>query len=153
MVKDDEVRRRKNFSVTNNNPVDIHVGHRVRLRRNTLGLSQEDVAKHLGVTLQQVQKYERGLNRISASNLLILGRVLNVDVQFFFNGISRDTETRSPRAMKGRESEENYMDEYMELISRQGTVSLIRAFNKITDSRVRVSILDILKEIATEYSK
>src|ERR1700760_2601973 len=73
------------------NPIDIHVGSRVRLRRNMLGLSQEKLGEAIGLTFQQVQKYERGANRIGASRLWELSGVLDVPVQFFFGEMSDDT--------------------------------------------------------------
>src|SRR5919202_3460683 len=68
------------------NPIDIHVGSRVRLRRMLLGMSQEKLGEHLGLTFQQVQKYEKGINRIGASRLFDLANVLSVPIQFFYEG-------------------------------------------------------------------
>src|SRR3954447_8504909 len=68
------------------NPIDIHVGSRVRLRRNMLGMSQEKLGENLGITFQQIQKYEKGTNRIGASRLQHIARVLSVPVAFFFEG-------------------------------------------------------------------
>src|SRR4051812_13651265 len=79
------------------NPVDVHVGNRVRLRRTLLGMSQEKLGESLGLTFQQVQKYERGANRIGASRLWDLSRVLDCPVAFFFEEMDRETESASPR--------------------------------------------------------
>ena len=76
------------------NPVDIHVGHRVRIRRKFLGMSQEHLAGHLDVTFQQIQKYELGANRISASKLYEIGQALSVPVKYFFEGFG-DTDTEN----------------------------------------------------------
>ena len=70
------------------NPVDVHVGSRVRLRRMLLGMSQEKLGEHLGLTFQQVQKYEKGINRIGASRLFDLSQVLGVPVQFFYEELA-----------------------------------------------------------------
>src|SRR5271154_3437980 len=81
------------------NPIDVHVGNRVRLRRTLLGMSQEKLGEAIGLTFQQVQKYERGANRIGASRLFDLSRVLDVPVSFFFDDMSDDVSRRSPRLM------------------------------------------------------
>ncbi|TAL02822.1 MAG: XRE family transcriptional regulator, partial [Rhodospirillaceae bacterium] len=79
------------------NPVDVHVGNRVRLRRTLLGMSQEKLGESLGLTFQQVQKYERGANRIGASRLWDLSRVLDCPVAFFFEEMDQATASASPR--------------------------------------------------------
>ena len=79
--KDDIVER--NFRITNNNAIDMHVGKRVRLRRTLLGMSQEQLGAELNVTFQQVQKYERGANRISASRLWDISQILDVPISYF----------------------------------------------------------------------
>ena len=90
MPKPSRVRRRtkKQTSRKGPNPIDIHVGARVRLRRNLFGLSQTDLGKMLGITFQQIQKYERGVNRIGASRLFNLSHVLDVPISFFFDDLS-----------------------------------------------------------------
>ena len=86
------------------NPIDVHVGGRVRLRRTLLGLSQEKLGEAIGLTFQQVQKYERGANRIGASRLFDLSRVLDVPVGYFFDDMSDDVAARSPRQIRGFQS-------------------------------------------------
>src|SRR6266481_2040021 len=81
------------------NPIDVHVGSRVRLRRNMLGLSQEKLGEAIGLTFQQVQKYERGANRIGASRLHDLSRVLDVPVSFFFDDMDPVRPRRSPQVL------------------------------------------------------
>src|SRR6185369_3833986 len=83
------------------NPVDVHVGARVRLRRTLLGMSQEKLGEAVGLTFQQVQKYERGANRVGASRLFDLSRVLDVPVSFFFDDMSGEVEALSPRLISG----------------------------------------------------
>lgn len=80
-------------------PVDLHVGRRMRLRRNLLGISQETLAHKLGLTFQQVQKYERGLNRISSSRLFDISKVLNVRVSYFFDEMDEDVSAGSPLSL------------------------------------------------------
>ena len=81
----------KNFRVTNNNAVDVHVGKRVRLRRTLLGMSQEQLGAALDITFQQVQKYERGANRVSASRLWDISQILDVKISYFFDDMTDDT--------------------------------------------------------------
>ena len=87
----------KNFRVTNNNAIDMHVGKRVRLRRTLLGMSQEQLGVTLNLTSQQVQKYESGTNRISASRLWDLSQILDVSIGYFFEDMSPQTKLASPR--------------------------------------------------------
>src|SRR5246127_5649896 len=82
------------------NPVDVHVGSRVRLRRTLLGMSQEKLGEAIGLTFQQVQKYERGANRIGASRLFDLSRVLDVPVEYFFDDMSAEVSARTPSKLK-----------------------------------------------------
>lgn len=83
------------------NPIDIYVGNRIRLRRTLLGLSQEKLAEMLGITFQQVQKYEKGMNRIGASRLWDMSNVLDVPVSFFFSGLTKEETDKSPAALNG----------------------------------------------------
>ena len=83
------------------NPIDIHVGHRLRARRTLLGLSQEKVGEAMGLTFQQVQKYERGANRIGASRLWDMSRILNCPISYFFDEIDENTANASPRNENG----------------------------------------------------
>ena len=87
----------RNFRITNNNAIDMHVGKRVRLRRTLLGMSQEQLGTELNITFQQVQKYERGANRISASRLWDIGQILDVPISYSFDDMSQDTMKSSPR--------------------------------------------------------
>ena len=85
--------------ITNNNALDLHVGKRLRLRRTLLGMSQEQLGVELNITLQQVQKYERGANRIIASRLWDMSQILDVPVSYFFDDMSETTMRSSPRRM------------------------------------------------------
>src|ERR1700733_2897255 len=83
------------------NPIDVHVGQRVRQRRTLLGMSQEKLAEAIGLTFQQVQKYERGANRVGSSRLFDLARVLDVPVSYFFEEMSVSTQEKSPSKLMG----------------------------------------------------
>lgn len=92
------------------NPIDIYVGNRIRLRRTLLGLSQEKLAEMLGITFQQVQKYEKGMNRIGASRLWDMSNVLDVPVSFFFSGLTKEETDKSPAALNGLKIEKEQAD-------------------------------------------
>jgi transcriptional regulator with XRE-family HTH domain len=126
------------------NPVDIHVGSRVRLRRTMLGMSQEKLGDAISLTFQQVQKYERGANRIGASRLFELSRVLDVPVSFFFDDMSLDT-SRGNRI--GHLSEDG---ETLELdpMAKRETLELVRAYYRITDPGVRKKVFELAKALA-----
>ena len=128
------------------NPVDVHVGSRVRVRRMILGLSQEKLGEKLGLTFQQVQKYERGTNRVGASRLFDLARVLDVPIQFFFDEMPSDLASAAATGFSERPAE-NPLSEY--LSTRDG-LELNRAFARITDPKVRKSIVDLVRSLAGE---
>jgi len=128
------------------NPIDVHVGSRVRLRRMLLGMSQEKLGEHLGLTFQQIQKYEKGINRIGASRLFDLAKVLGVPVQFFYEELPASSSGDGTTAFAERPAE-NYAVEF--LGSREG-LELNKAFARITDPRVRRSIVELVRAFAGE---
>ncbi len=129
------------------NPVDVHVGSRVRLRRTLLGLSQEKLGDALGLTFQQVQKYERGANRIGASRLFDLSRVLDVPVSFFFDDMSQDLPERSPAIDLELDgvSQGGFDADPM---ARRETLELVRAYYRIKDPVVRKRVFELAKALA-----
>ncbi len=131
------------------NPLDVHVGSRVRLRRMILGMSQEKLGEHLGLTFQQVQKYEKGVNRIGASRLFDLSQVLGVPVQFFYDDapVAAPAGTTSPGFAE--KPNETYVVDF--LSSRDG-LELNKAFMRITDPRVRRSLVELVRSLAGEDS-
>ncbi len=129
------------------NPIDIHVGGRVRLRRTLLGMSQEKLGEALGLTFQQVQKYERGANRIGSSRLYHLGQILDVPVSFFFDDLGPLTTGRAP-GMRERATERSEEDQ---LVKRE-TLEFVRAYYRITDPRARKAIFELTKAIAKQSS-
>ncbi len=124
------------------NPVDTHVGSRVRLRRMLLGMSQERLGNAMGLTFQQVQKYEKGVNRIGASRLFHISRILDVPVQFFFEEAPQ-TDGAAVAGMAEPESE-TFILEFLN--SREG-LELNRAFVKIGDPKVRKSVVDLVRAL------
>lgn len=127
------------------NPIDTHVGSRVRMRRMLLGMSQEKLGEHLGLTFQQVQKYEKGVNRIGASRLYDMARVLGVPVQFFYEDAPGKSETAEAAPGFAETPDETYVIEF--LSSRDG-LELNKAFVRITDPRVRRTIIDLVRSLA-----
>ena len=127
------------------NPIDVRVGARLRLRRNMLGLSQKKLGEAIGLTFQQVQKYERGANRIGASRLYELSRVLDVPVSFFFD----DTDPVRAPAMGGFAEPPVEAFESDPLHKRE-TVELVRAYLSIEDATVRRRLLDLVKALTSE---
>jgi transcriptional regulator with XRE-family HTH domain len=129
------------------NPVDVHVGSRVRLRRTLLGLSQEKLGDALGLTFQQVQKYERGANRIGASRLFDLSRVLDVPVSFFFDDMSPDMPTKKPAADIDLEDVASGGFD-VDPMARRETLELVRAYYRIRDPLVRKRVFELAKALA-----
>lgn len=137
--------KNKNASaVKKPNPIDIHVGSRVRLRRMLVGMSQEKLGDKMGLTFQQIQKYEKGANRIGASRLYRLSRILDVPVQFFFEDASRlDPEPGQPGFAEG--NSENSLIEFVN--SREG-LELNRCFVRIADPKIRRRIIDLVRVLS-----
>ena len=128
------------------NPIDAHVGARVRLRRMLIGMSQEKLGELLGVTFQQVQKYEKGANRIGASRLYEISRVLEVPVQFFFDDLPEDG--RRPVARPHGFSESEGEPFVMDFVSSTEGLTLNRAYSGIVDGKVRRRVLDLIRELS-----
>ena len=125
------------------NPIDIHVGSRVRLRRMMTNMSQEKLGEHLGITFQQIQKYEKGTNRIGASRLQSISSVLQVPVSFFFDGAPGPAGASSPSGM-----EENSSSYMVEFLSSPEGLQLNKAFSRIPDAKVRRRIVELVRSLA-----
>ncbi|MCG7505506.1 helix-turn-helix domain-containing protein [Mesorhizobium retamae] len=125
------------------NPIDIHVGSRIRLRRNMLGMSQEKLGENLGITFQQIQKYEKGTNRVGASRLQAIASILSVPVAFFFEDAPGQEGTS-----RGGFAEDNAMALAAEFCSTPEGLQLNRAFVKVADPKVRRRIIDLVKSLA-----
>jgi len=127
-------------------PVDAHVGSRVRLRRMLLGMSQERLGESMGLTFQQVQKYEKGVNRIGASRLFQISKILDVPVQFFFEEAPHiGGDGAKPAKGMAEPESEAFILEFLN--SREG-LELNRAFVKIADPKVRKSIVDLVRALS-----
>ncbi len=124
------------------NPVDIHVGSRIRLRRTLLGMSQEKLGKAIGLTFQQVQKYERGTNRVGSSRLYQLAKVLNVPVSFFFDDMSPEVAGGPPVF---RDEKTDFDDNPL---TKRETLELVRAYHRISSAAVRKRVFELVKAMA-----
>jgi len=126
----------------NTNPVDAQVGSRVRLRRMLIGMSQERLGELLGLTFQQVQKYEKGLNRIGAGRLFDIARILGVPIDYFYEGLTN----ASSRGF----SENDTSHPIVEFMSSPEGLQLALAFTSIKEPKVRKRVLDLVKSLAED---
>lgn len=124
------------------NPIDKHVGSRVRMRRMMLGMSQEKLGDALGLTFQQVQKYEKGTNRIGASRLQQISLILQVPVSFFFEGAP------APPGMGSGFAEDASPEYVQSTLSTSDGLALVKAFSKIESARLRRRVVDLVEEMA-----
>ncbi len=128
------------------NPIDVHVGGRVRLRRTLLGMSQEKLAEAIGLTFQQVQKYERGANRIGSSRLFDLARILDIPVSYFFDDMSASVAARTPSRLRGLAEAKPEPFEPDPMAKRE-TLELVRAYYRIADPVVRKRVFELTKAL------
>jgi transcriptional regulator with XRE-family HTH domain len=133
------------------NPVDVHVGQRLRQRRVLVGLSQEKLARMVGITFQQVQKYERGANRIVASRLFELARVLDVPVSYFFDDLSAKAANNDAGQAPGAGAELDDATAH-DVMAERETLELVRAYYNIEDERVRRRAFDLLRSLSKARS-
>ena len=122
------------------NPIDVHVGARIRMRRLLLGMNQETLANALGLTFQQVQKYEGGANRVSASRLSAMADILGVPISYFFGDLRPDDADLSPEDRQWRE-----------YLQRPETIEFIRLYYAIPDPKVRRQFLEMAKTVAESF--
>lgn len=122
-------------------PVDVHIGGRLRLRRTLMGMSQEKLAEAVGLTFQQIQKYEKGANRIGASRLYQFSKILDVPPSYFFDSIPSDIE-------ENRTSRSGDAGTLRDPLTKRETLELVRAYYRITDNGVRKRLFDLVKSLA-----
>lgn len=128
-------------------PVDVHVGGRVRLRRMLLGMSQEELGNRLGLTFQQIQKYERGANRIGASRLYKISRILEVPVSFLFDDMDNDEGPSDPGVRILHDGAQAPAPAAMNTEATE----LIRIYYGLSDPRVRKQIFELIKAVAAQH--
>ncbi len=132
-------------------PVDVHVGARLRVRRTLLGMSQTTLGDAIGLTFQQVQKYENGRNRISASRLFDLSRLIDVPIQYFFDDMPTAVAAGSP-AQGGGKAKKPPSHEPDPMAKRE-TLELVRAYYKISDPKIRKRLCELVKAIGAGTSR
>lgn len=127
------------------NPIDIHVGSRIRLRRNMIGMSQEKLGEKLGITFQQIQKYEKGTNRVGASRLQAISSILDVSVSFFFEDAPGNVPGRAPGM-----AEDNATTFVVDFLNSAEGIQLNRSFARIASPAVRRKIIELIKSLADD---
>ena len=132
-------------------PIDVHVGARLRQRRTLLGMTQTKVGDAIGVSFQQMQKYERGANRISASRLFALSRVFDVPVQFFFDDMPTAVAANSP-ATKRRGKAKKLPSYEPDPMARRETLELVRVYYEIKNANVRKRLYELTKALGAGAS-
>ncbi len=128
------------------NPIDVHVGSRVRLRRMLVGMSQEKLGEMLGLTFQQIQKYEKGANRIGASRLYQIAQILGVDVEFFFDDMPDGNKSKKSKGFSEGQSSPYVMD----FVSSSEGLQLNRSFTRISDPKIRKRLLELVKSLGED---
>lgn len=137
---------RPKVSVDGPRPVDVHVGGRLRLRRTLLGISQEKLGESVGLTFQQIQKYERGANRVSASRLYEFSKILDVSISFFFDDMTRDVQnTKGAFAKNMADHRQAGLEDNS--MTRRETLELVRAYYKINNPSVRKRLYELIRSI------
>ena len=131
---------------TRPSPIDVHVGSRIRLRRTLLGMSQERLGEALGLTFQQVQKYERGVNRVGASRLYDLSRVLDVPISFFFDDMPPAVSGNGAGGVAGFADQQDGFGSD-DTLTRRETLELVRAYYRITEPAVRKRVFELIKSM------
>jgi transcriptional regulator with XRE-family HTH domain len=128
------------------NPIDVYVGRRVRMRRIQVRMSQQVLGSHLDLTFQQIQKYEKGMNRIGASRLQQIGKILEVPAAYFFDGAPGGWD--DPAGTGGNRTSNTFI----EFLGTRDGQSLVRAFSRIPDVKLRRSVVDLVERLAPTCS-
>lgn len=157
MMAVEKKKTKKTLRSENPDPVDVHVGSRLRMRRNLVGLSQEQLGKSLGLTFQQIQKYERGINRMGSSRLFQIAKTLSVPVAYFFEEIPEsialsagqpgfaENEQEPLNTASGSEKQSDY-----DILRRRETLELIRAYYRIQDTKQRRKVYELIRSMSDE---
>ena len=130
------------------NPIDVHVGARLRMRRTLLGMNQERLADASGLTFQQIQKYESGANRVSSSRLYDLARILEVPLSYFFDAMSASVSAQTPSELMRADRRPAAIDNEKDPLAKRETLEFVRAYYKITDPPVRRRLFELTKAVA-----
>lgn len=130
------------------NPIDAYVGAQIKQRRTAVGMSQTELANHLGITFQQVQKYEKGSNRVSASRLYEIAELLSVKLESFFVGVEEVINKKNTKKADKR-AKDKTLAKFDEFISKPSGVDMIKAFVEIDDPAVRKQIASFIKSVSS----
>ncbi len=137
------------------NPIDVHVGARLRARRTLLGLSQTALGDAIGISFQQLQKYEAGSNRISASRLYELSKNLDVDIGYFFDEMDQATKSESPARLSQQKSKRSPRKppKSEDPLHKRETLEFVRAYYRITDPKIRGHVRKLIQTTASASSR
>ncbi len=137
------------------NPIDVHVGARLRARRTLVGLSQTALGDAMGLTFQQVQKYVSGSNRISASRLYDVSKLLDIDIGYFFDEMGQAIESESPARLSQKKSKRSAEKppKSDDPLHKRETLELVRAYYRITDSKIRDDVRKLIQSTASASSR
>lgn len=140
--------KRHNIAESGPNPVDLHVGQKLRARRTLVGMTQQEMAEAIGITFQQIQKYETGKNRTSASRLFQFARLLDAPADYFFDGlIVSDTKIGiKPGFADNKQAE--FDAEEDDIMTRKETIDLVKTYYSIQDEQLRKDFLKMLKQMS-----
>ena len=141
------VRRRSRVRRDGPHPVDVHVGGRIRQRRTLLGISQAALAEALCITFQQVQKYEKGKNRVGSSRLFEMSRIFDVPVEYFYEDMDTETAAATSRIDTGQPSSHPVDSAERDPLNKRETLELVRAYYRITDPLVRKRVFELTKAL------
>ncbi len=144
-------RQRRRVAVDGPRPVDVHVGARLRLRRTLLGISQEKLGDAVNLTFQQIQKYERGANRVGASRLYEFSRILDISISYFFEDMPKAVAESYKTEVAGLSDKVQETIDSDPMVRRE-TLELVRAYYKISDPKVRKRIYELVKAVGQSGS-
>lgn len=153
MVQKRKPYQRHNIAESGPNPVDVHVGQKLRARRNLIGMTQQEMAEATKVTFQQVQKYETGKNRTSASRLYQFARLLDTSVDYFFDGLTLSDTKIGIQAGFADNSQSSYTAADDDIMNQKETIDLVRVYYGIKDAKLRKDFVKMMKQMSTSSAK
>lgn len=130
--------------------IDVHVGQRIRVKRSLMGISQEKLAEAVGITFQQIQKYERGTNRVSAGRLYEVSKILQVPVSYFFEQITDNSQTPPIQAGLSDNEQDGFASEQDVMMNKE-TLELVRTYYSIESPELRKDLMKFVKSMANKY--
>lgn len=153
MVQKRKTYQRHNIAEAGPNPVDLHVGQKLRARRNLIGMTQQEMAEATKVTFQQVQKYETGKNRTSASRLYQFARLLETSVDYFFEGLTLSDTKIGIQAGFADNKQSEYTAADDDIMHQKETIDLVRTYYGIQDVKLRKDFVKMMKQMSVPAAK